>query len=450
MMRRYFGTDGVRGVYGSPEMNEAFACRLVRGAADFLAQKNGGTLRHVVVGRDTRASGESLAATVIATLVEAGLRVDDAEVVPTPAIAGAVKRMGAQMGIAITASHNPARDNGIKFFGKNGRKLTDADEEEIERLVNAEPTESRFGNGLMRRADVLEGYISAMEKILPEKSLEGWRIVVDTAHGATCWSTPAVLRSLGAELEMIGHRPNGHNINAGVGSLHPGKMAAAVRETGARLGVAHDGDGDRLVLADETGEILDGDDILAILGVHALRNRTLSNQTLIATVQSNLGLDRAIAREGGRVVRTAVGDRYVLDGMSRENSNLGGESTGHLIFPDHSPTGDGLVGALKVIKIMQKTGEPLSRLRRCWQRYPQVTADLNVTEKRSFSELSRLTEAISEAETRLGGRGRVLVRYSGTEPKLRLLVEGEETEEITNILHLLQGAAVVELALVSG
>ncbi len=450
MTRRFFGTDGVRGVYGGPAMNEKFAGRLARAAADFVHRKSGGRLRRVVLGRDTRASGESLAATIAATLVEAGLEVYDAGIVPTPAVARGVKRLGAQLGIVVTASHNPAPDNGLKFFSEGGGKFSDADEEGIEEALETVASGGDFGDGVMRRSDILEEYVSAMGAMLPADSLSGWRIVIDGANGASVATTPAVLRRLGAELETIGDRPNGFNINEGVGSLYPEKMAAAVKRDGARLGLAHDGDGDRAILCDENGGILDGDDMLAILAVHWLGENRLRNRTVVATVQSNLGLDEAIVRAGGRVVRTPIGDRYVVAAMQWEDCRLGGETSGHLVLSDYSPTGDGLVAALKVIEVMQKTDEPLSVLRRCWRRFPQVTADLAVREKIPLGELKHLPKAISEAERLLGERGRVLVRYSGTEPKLRILVEGDDPGKIDEILHKLRGAAVVELAPVGG
>jgi phosphoglucosamine mutase len=430
-------------------MDETFAARLARAAVAFFHERTEGQLRRAVVGRDTRASGESLSTAVIAALVESGLEVYDAGIAPTPAIAGAVARLEAQMGIMITASHNPARDNGIKFFGENGGKLTDSDEIAIEERL-AEEARPVLGDGVMRRADIIDGYIEEMEKMLPRQSLAGWRMVVDAANGATVVTTPAVLQGLGAQLVLLGHKPNGANINDGVGSLYPQKMAEAVRISGARVGLAHDGDGDRLVLADETGSLLDGDDILAILGVHCLRRGCLKQNTLVATIQSNLGLDEAIKREGGRVVRTPVGDRYVIEEMLRGGYNVGGEASGHLVLLDHSPTGDGLAGLLKVLEIMRATGQPLSELRRCWRKFPQAGADIVVREKVPLDQLTLLPRAISDAEAALGERGRVLVRYSGTEPKLRLLVEGENEEEASRWLLSLRGTAILELAPVGG
>lgn len=288
-------------------------------------------------------------------------------------------------------------------------------------------------------------YIRRMRKVLPAASLAGWRIAVDAAHGATAATTPEVLMGLGADLVLLGHLPDGANINAGVGAQHPEAMAEAVKASGARLGIAHDGDGDRVVLCDETGSILDGDDILAILGLHALRDGTLNEKTLVATVQTNLGLDRALTDAGGRVIRTDVGDRYVVDEMFRGGFNIGGETSGHMVLLDLSPTGDGLASALKVIQLMQSTGKPLSRLRRCWKKFPQASASLAVRKKTPMEELTLLPGAIAEAEAVLGSHGRVLVRYSGTEPKLRFLVEGEDAAQVPVLLERLRAAASEEL-----
>lgn len=442
MRRRFFGTDGVRGPYGNAQINEVFAGRLARAAAAFLGQR--GLLERVVVGRDTRASGESLSAAIIAALVESGLEVVDAGVAPTPAIAGSMKQLGADLGIMVTASHNPAADNGFKFFAKGGRKLTDEEEVGIEALLDQAAPPAANG-GFMKRSDVSETYIQQMRTVLAPGSLKGWRVAVDAAHGATAVTTPEVLMYLGADLVLLGHHPDGENINDGVGAQHPQGMAAAVKASGARLGIAHDGDGDRVVLSDETGELLDGDDLLAILGIHALQDGSLKEKTLVATIQSNLGLDQALKEAGGRVVRTDVGDRYVVDEMFRGGFNVGGETSGHVVLLDLSPTGDGLASALRIIQIMQATGQSLSRLRQCWRRFPQASASLEVRKKIPFEELTLLPEAIARAEAALGSRGRVLIRYSGTEPKLRFLVEGEDIAQVGTLLKELRAAAAMEL-----
>jgi phosphoglucosamine mutase len=283
-----------------------------------------------------------------------------------------------------------------------------------------------------------------MLALLPAGSLAGWRIVVDTANGSTCETTPAVLRRLGAEVIAVGNAPDGRNINAGVGSEHPAFLSRHVIQAQARLGIAHDGDGDRCVLCDEKGAVLDGDEILTLLARHALEDGLLMNNTLVITHQSNLAVDACLALAGGRVVRTAIGDRYVMERMREEGATLGGESSGHIIFSDLSPTGDGLIAALKVIDVMLATGRPLSELRRVLTKYPQSSVALTVGAKPPLATLEKLAAAIREAEAEVGTRGRVMVRYSGTESKLRLLVEGPEAPAVEAAMEKLKQAVADE------
>lgn len=443
MTRRYFGTDGVRGPYGGEVVNEIFAARLARAAVEFGKKKNP-EMRRVVVGRDTRVSGGSLVTAILCDLAETtGLEIIDGGIAPTPAIAGAMEELEAGIGIVVTASHNPASDNGFKFFLSPGRKLTDAEELVIENLLD-HACFAKLKGGFITEVDVAEMYRNRMRGHLSPGSLAGWRIVVDAANGATAGTTAQVLQALGAELVLIGHEPNGRNINDGVGSQHPEKLSKIVLENQARLGIAHDGDGDRVVLCDEKGTVLDGDDLLAILGTEALRTGQLNRNRLVATIQSNRGLDHAIEAAGGEVIRTEIGDRYVLDRMIRDRLNIGGESSGHVVLLDLSPTGDGLACALKVLQVMQNTGKPLSVLRQCWHRLPQCCKNIVVNQKPPLQDLKVLSEAIHHVEDRLGARGRVLVRYSGTEPMLRLLVEGEDPVEIDRLLARLHAAAVTE------
>jgi len=450
MIRQYFGTDGIRGPYGGPLINAEFARRLGQAAGCWL--KNAGIGRPagegpvVLIGRDTRASGPVLEAALAAGLAGEGLAPLSLGVVPTPAVSRAVLRQGAALGVVITASHNPAGDNGIKFFGPAGCKLTDAQENEIEQQL-APGIVPKYGGAAAIQSfpAAAAEYVQAVSRILPGACLKGWRIVLDTANGATCSTSPAVLRSLGAEVIGIGDKPDGGNINAGVGSEHPGNLAAAVGAAAARLGIAHDGDGDRCVLCDERGQILDGDELMTMLAVHALRRGTLARNILVVTVQSNLGVDAAVKEAGGRVLRTPVGDRYVSERMIAEGAVLGGESSGHLICAEVSPTGDGLVAALKVIEVMLATGRPLSELRHVLLKYPQVTTALKVGGKRPLEELPAVQAAIRAIETELGERGRILVRYSGTEPKIRLLVEGEDSAQIKACLARLEAAVRADL-----
>ena len=437
MKRQYFGTDGVRGPYGGPVINESFAARLGAAAGRWI----GGSGR-VVTGRDPRAPGEPLAAAVARGLASVGLTPVLLGAAPTPAVARAVRTQGAVLGVVITASHNPACDNGIKFFSRTGVKLTDEDEAAIEQAL---PSDVPASTATFASADVLPDYMAATGAILPANALRGWKIVLDTANGATCATSPAVLRALGAEVIGLGDSPDGKNINAGVGSEHPGPLAQRVREVGARLGIAHDGDGDRCILCDERGEVLDGDEILTILATHAHRQGKLAAQTLVITVQSNLGVDAALGALGGRVARTDVGDRYVIERMFATGATLGGESSGHIICSEISPTGDGLVAALKTIEVMLATGRPLSELRGALAKFPQRSLALKVREKRPLETLPTLPRAIEALERELGSQGRVLVRYSGTEAKLRLLVEGPTDVAVQAGLARLEAATRSDL-----
>ncbi len=441
MKRSYFGTDGVRGLYGSATMNEDFAWRLGVAAARWLAGK-GMARGKVLIGRDTRTSGVSLTQALADGLAFGGCEPSTLEIVPTPAVSRAVRTRGAALGVVVTASHNPATDNGIKFFGASGIKLTDAEEAAIEALIPDKCTDKTVA--ALPVIDAISDYIYAMEGVLHAR-LAGWKIVLDTANGATVHTSSRVLRDHGAEVIQIGAEPDGLNINQDVGSEHPEQLGATVRRHSARLGIAHDGDGDRCVLCDERGEILDGDELLTILALHALRQGKLVNKTLVITVQSNLGVDAAINAAGGRVLRTPVGDRYVIERMLAEGAHLGGESSGHIICTDVSPTGDGLVAALKVLSVMLATGKPLSELRRELVKFPQLTASLKVRVKKPLATLPNLLAAIQTLETEFGARGRVLVRYSGTEPKLRLLVEGPTDADAKAGLDRLHAAARTDL-----
>jgi phosphoglucosamine mutase len=426
MNRRYFGTDGIRGLSGGAVVNQEFFARLGCAAGRWA----GGT-GVVLIGRDTRSSGEGLAQAVAGGFRTAGLAPRILGVLPTPALARATRVSGAALGAVVTASHNPAADNGIKFFRTDGRKLTDGEESRIEDLIEEQKGSGReFCTTVQNswpdpfKPDFVDDYIAEASRLLPAGSLRGWRIVLDTANGATCATSPAVLRRLGAELIPMGDAPDGANINEGVGTEHAAGLAASVRANGARLGIAHDGDGDRCILCDEKGGILDGDEILTMLAVRALARGELAAGKLVVTVQSNLGVDAAVRAAGGQVVRTPVGDRYVAERMAAEGATLGGESSGHVIFSDISASGDGLIAALKVIEVMLSGGRPLSELRRALRKFPQATESVGVRRMRPISEMPELRSAIAALEAELGGRGRVLVRYSGTEPKLRLLVEG--------------------------
>lgn len=442
--RKYFGTDGVRGAYGSAVMNEAFAWRLGAAAARF-ARERGAASPVVYLGRDTRASGASLEAALAGGLAAEGFQPVSLGVVPTPAVSLALRQAPAAFGVVITASHNPAADNGIKFFGPAGIKLTDDEEARIEALL---PATAGAGGAALGSYDARSLYVATAARLLPAHCLRGWKIVLDGANGAGCQTSHAVLTQLGAEVVAIGCTPDGRNINEGVGSQHPEPMAAAVKAHGARLGIAHDGDADRCILCDEKGDVLDGDEILTVLALHALKGGRLARGRLVITVQSNLGVDAAVAAAGGTVVRTPVGDRYVIERMLADHATLGGESSGHVICAEVSPTGDGLVAALKVLEVMLASGQPLSVLRRQLTKFPQVTAALTVREKKPLEGLPTLPATIAALERELGAQGRVLVRYSGTEPKLRLLVEGPTDAVVHGALARLEQAVRADLEVV--
>ncbi len=442
MKRQYFGTDGVRGPYGGPVINEDFAARLGFAAARWALSRGAAPGSEVLIGRDTRASGLALAAAVATGLREGGLEPVSLGVTPTPAVARAVRARGARLGVVVTASHNPASDNGIKFFVTGGLKLSDADEAAIEAaLPPADQAPAWRGAAAPAEENGRDAYVADLAAALPAGALAGWRIVVDAANGATAGTTPEVLRRLGAEVAALGVSPDGRNINAGVGSEHPEQLAREVVARGARLGVAHDGDGDRCILCDETGAVLDGDEILAILALDALRRDALPARTLVVTVQSNLGLDAAIKAAGGRVERTDVGDRHVLARLLATGATLGGESSGHIIDLTVSPTGDGLAAAMGILAVMRATGRPLSELRRVLKKFPQGTRNIRVAEKKPLAACPALSAEIVSVEQELGAGGRVMVRFSGTEAKLRLLVEAGDDALVMSALNRLESAA---------
>ncbi|MBS0660963.1 MAG: phosphoglucosamine mutase [Verrucomicrobia bacterium] len=446
-MRRYFGTDGIRGTANVEPLTPATILRLAQAAALELGGGPDAPLK-VLIGHDTRASREMIESALIAGLVSMGADVYLAGVVPTPAVAFLTQKFGANAGIAITASHNPWQDNGIKFFRADGFKLDDEIEARIEaRLAAAEPAPSGGRIGRVRYIDDADTrYIAAACATVPEGfSLHGMKIALDCANGAAFRTTPGALGRLGAKV-VIGHaEPDGENINRDCGSTHPEAIAELVRATGAQLGISHDGDADRLILCDEQGEIVDGDELLAIVALDHLRRGALAQNTLVATVMSNFGLEEALAPAGGQVVRSAVGDRYVLAEMLARGLNVGGEQSGHVIFLDHSTTGDGLVAALQILRVMVETGQPLSALKRVLVKYPQAQRNLRVKSKPPLASLPQASAAIAAAEAQLGARGRVLVRYSGTEPKVRVLVEGREAAQIEALADGIAAALQAEI-----
>ncbi len=439
--KKIFGTDGVRGVANVEPVTAETSLKLGRAAAHVFTQLNPrknppGTRPKIVLGKDTRLSGYMLENALVAGITSLGVDVLIIGPLPTPGVAYITRSLRADAGIILSASHNPYEDNGIKFFRHDGYKLDDQVEQQIEQLIFAgeidsiRPTAGKIGRAA-RIDDALGRYVEFAKASFPRgMSLEEMRIAVDVANGAAYKSTPCILRELGAEVTVAHNEPNGTNINAQCGSIYPEEIQRLVKETGADVGITHDGDADRVLLCDENGEMVDGDEILAMASVDLLRADRLEQSMVVATVMSNFGLDETVAAHGGKLVRTKVGDRYVIEEMVQRKLNLGGEQSGHIIFRDFTTTGDGIISALQILRIMHKTGQPLSKLKRCLKKYPQAQRNLVVKEKPPLAELSAVMKLISETEKELSGKGRVLLRYSGTEPKIRLLIEGREFDKI--------------------
>lgn len=438
--KRIFGTDGVRGVANIEPVTVETALKLGRAAAHIFTQlgtQNSPNHRpRIIIGKDTRISGYMLENALAAGIMSLGVDVLLVGPLPTPGVAYITRSLRADAGIVLSASHNPYEDNGIKFFRPDGYKLDDEIERRIEHLVfsgeieSIRPTASKIGQA-KRIDDALGRYVEAAKRSYPRgMTLEGLKIAVDVANGAAYKSTPYILRELGANIIVAHDSPNGRNINKECGSTHPEEIQRIMKETGAQVGITHDGDADRALLCDENGEIVDGDEIMAIAAIEAIKRGDLNKNTLVATIMSNFGLDEALEAHGGRVIRTKVGDRYVIEEMMKHDYNVGGEQSGHMIFRDYSSTGDGIVAALQILRIMVETGKPLSDLKKCLSKYPQAQRNLRVKHKMPLEELPEVLKLIKETEDDLDGKGRVLLRYSGTEPKIRLLIEGRDSDKI--------------------
>ncbi len=457
--RQLFGTDGVRGVANMPPMTAEVALALGR-ATGYLVREQGlncwhrppGSRRRVVIGKDTRVSCYMLENALAAGLMSMGTDVIFTGPLPTPAVAFVTRSMRANAGVMISASHNPFDDNGIKIFAGDGFKLPDETELKIEQIIEdgslerVRPRGSAVGKA--RRIEDAGGrYIVFLKDSFPDHlSHDGMRIVVDCANGAAYKLAPTVFEELGASVHALGVNPDGRNINKRCGSLHPGGICREVLRREAQIGIALDGDADRVIVCDEHGEVVDGDQIMAICARELIRRGQLAKNTLVSTVMSNIGLERSLAEVGGQVVRTAVGDRYVVEAMRREGYNFGGEQSGHLIFLDHATTGDGTMAALMLLAILVETGKPLSELRQCMELLPQALVNIEVREKRPLEELDAARQVIAGIEARLGETGRVLVRYSGTERKARVLVEGEDQDLVQRSAEEIAQALQTELA----
>ncbi|MEM8608922.1 MAG: phosphoglucosamine mutase [Myxococcota bacterium] len=436
MSRQLFGTDGIRGLANRGDMSPEVAFR-IGAAITYRARKRVKHVPRIVVGKDTRLSGYLFETAVASGICAQGGEVLLSGPLPTPAIAHLTTSMRADAGFVISASHNPYADNGIKIFGPDGFKLADEVEQDVESLIfGAEidknrPTGTRVGRA--ERLDDAPGrYVAFVKASFPaDLTLDGVKIVVDAAHGAAYRTAPLVFSELGATVYPIGVKPDGKNINQRVGALHPEACAREVRKRGAHLGIALDGDADRVIMIDEQGNQIDGDVIMALCGTRMLRAKRLRRRTLVATVMSNLGLERAIENDNGRLLRCSVGDRYVVEAMRKKGLNFGGEQSGHLIFLDHATTGDGLVAAMQVLSILLREGRPLSELAgNVMTRVPQVLVNVTLPGRCPLEALPKTSTAIAKAEKALGRKGRVLVRWSGTEPKLRVMIEGPKEDRI--------------------
>lgn len=444
--RKLFGTDGIRGKANVAPMTPELALRLGR-AVTLVARRGKSRPARILIGKDTRLSGYMLETALASGVCAMGGHVLITGPIPTPAVANLTQSMRADAGVVISASHNPYADNGIKIFGPDGFKLPDSDEAAIEDLLeDPKLTNNGFTGARVGRAERIEDatgrYIVYAKSTFPKDlTLDGLRIVIDAAHGAAYRVAPDVFRELGADVVELGCRPNGRNINRNCGALHPEHLVKEVKRHKASIGVALDGDADRVIVVDEHGEAVDGDQVMALCATRMIREGRLQKKTLVATVMSNMGLEVAMRRAGGKLVRTTVGDRYVVEEMRQGGYSLGGEQSGHLIFFDHATTGDGVVAALQVLGIMVREQKPLSELATVMERMPQVLESASFPKRRPIEEMVELSRKMNLVEQRLGQGGRLLVRWSGTEPKLRVMLEGPDVGTLEELAHDLIGAA---------
>jgi phosphoglucosamine mutase len=447
--RKYFGTDGVRGETNREPLTPEFALRL--GQAVAIQLRRHANHSRVVIGKDTRLSGYMFENALSAGICAMGGDVMFTGPLPTPGIAFITHSMRFDAGVVISASHNPFGDNGIKLFGHDGYKLADEDELAIEDLIDStdlishRATPGKIGKAV-RLEDARGRYIVRIKSALEDElTLEGLKIVVDCGNGAAYATAPQVFEELGAQVIRLSVGPNGRNINDGCGAMHPEAMAAAVVEHGAQLGIALDGDADRCIVSDEKGHIVDGDHILAMCALDMRASGQLATNHVVATVMSNLGLEIVLRENGLELLRTAVGDRYVVERMRAEGHNLGGEQSGHMVFTDYATTGDGTLAGLRVASLMLRSGKPVSELARVMTMFPQINLSTRVPSKPPLESLPETARLIAEAERELAGRGRVLLRYSGTEPKIRVMVEGEHQDKIRAMAERITEAIVAAI-----
>ncbi len=445
MARRFFGTDGIRGLTNASPMTADVAMKVGMAAgAHFL---RGDHKHRVVIGKDTRLSGYMLENAMVAGFTAVGMDVVQVGPMPTPAVALLTRSMRADLGVMISASHNPFHDNGIKLFGPDGYKLSDADELAIEALLEVDPQLAEPRNiGRARRIEDARGrYIHAVKASLPERvRLDGLKIVVDCANGAAYNSAPTALWELGAEVVAIGVTPNGTNINDRCGSTHPQALCETVVASGADIGIALDGDADRLIVADERGEIIDGDQIMAALGLAWAADGRLRGGGIVATVMSNLGLERRLEAAGLTLERTKVGDRYVLERMREGGFNVGGEQSGHMILSDHATTGDGTIAALQLLAALIDSGKPASEFLHLFDKVPQLLKNVRYAKGAKPLDAEAVKLAIADGEHELAGAGRIVIRPSGTEPVIRVMAEGDNADRVTQVVDRI--CAAVEQA----
>ncbi len=438
-MRKLFGTDGVRGIANKYPMTPEIALKIGIAVGKYFESKN--KKSKVVIGKDTRISSYTFENALAAGLCSAGADVIAVGPMPTPAVSHLTRSFTADAGIVISASHNPAEHNGIKFFSAEGFKLPDSVEEEIEGLVFSDvDTSDIIGNQIgrvFRINDAAGRYIEFAKSSARDISLNGLKIVLDCANGAAYKISPSIFSELGVEVIVLNNHPDGMNINLNCGALYPQEMVDAVKKHKADLGIALDGDADRAIFCDENGEIIDGDEILAIAAIEMKKKGILKKDTIVATHMSNPGLELSMKEHSIKVVRTDVGDRYVMDEMRAHGYNLGGEQSGHIIFAEYSTTGDGTIAALQMLKIMKETGKPLSQLKKCMTKFPQILINVEVKDKNPIEKMPSLLENIKKFEKELNGFGRIFVRYSGTQNLMRILVEGKDAKQINAIANQL-------------
>lgn len=434
-MSRLFGTDGVRGKAGEPPLDHETVARLGAALVRALQHHRPATSRtpvRFIVGRDTRESGEWIEQELARGIGSAGGVLTSGGIIPTPAVAYVAREMDFDAGIVISASHNPFEDNGIKVFSGRGEKFTEALEREVEAIVADERWSVDGATAPPpSRADVVEAYIAHARLAFPDPHrLGGTKIAIDTANGATTTVAPRLFRELGLDVTVIGASPDGRNINLDCGSTHPELLSATVREKGCRLGVAFDGDGDRAIFVDAAGRIVDGDAVLLMCARQMQAQGRLTGNALVATVMSNIGLELALRASGIELVRTSVGDKYVMEEMLRRDLPIGGEQSGHIIFSDHLFTGDGIATALNVLRVMAETGRELADLASELVTYPQTLVNVRVRARKDLATVPAVADVMKRVEDRIAGQGRLLIRYSGTEPLLRIMIEGRDQHEI--------------------